>query len=59
MLELKGGEGRVFTYSKGIDLFLPTDFKVPTCQECGAEFLDDELEEKAKELLRPKLLKSD
>jgi len=50
-LELKGGEGRVFTYSKGIDYFLPADFKIPTCLECGAEFLDDELERKANELI--------
>jgi hypothetical protein len=47
------GSGSSFTYCRGSDLELPPDFLVPTCTKCGAEFFDEELEKKARELIQP------
>ena len=56
-LNLKGGIDRVFVYRKGSEFVLPSDFEIPTCDNCGSDFLDEELENKAKELFRPMFLK--
>ena len=50
---LKSGGGRLFVYRRGSCYELPADFVVPTCDDCGASFLDDALEQAARELLRP------
>lgn len=52
----QGGAGRLFTYRRGSSYELPEDFLVPTCEACGADFLDDALEEAARELLKPRYL---
>ena len=41
MLLLIGRPGRVVCH-EGIDVAVPTDFMIPTCDECGAERWDAE-----------------
>jgi len=51
-MELRGGEGRTFTYRRGLSFVLPADFLTHTCTSCGADFMDDDMEREAEALYR-------
>lgn len=46
-LEPKGGETRTLFF-RGRNFIIPSGFLIPTCVDCGADFLDDVLEEQVK-----------
>ena len=52
-LEMKGGEDRVFTYRRGSDYVLPSEFLMPTCSDCGEIFVDEDTNTAANKALRP------
>lgn len=49
---LRRGLGRSFTYRRGFVLEIPEDIEVPTCEHCGAEYIDAALRDVIKARLK-------
>src|SRR5690606_36678789 len=43
-----------FTYRRGFVLEVPEDIEIPTCDRCGAEYIDMDLRDQIKARLKPK-----
>lgn len=48
----KLGPGRTYELRRGLSLPVPEDFGIPTCTECGEEYLTVELADSLAERLR-------
>lgn len=50
---VKTGPGRDYQYRRGFIMELPEELEVPTCDACGAMFINGALEDEVRALLKP------
>lgn len=50
---MKTGPGREYAYRRGVQLPVPESFGIPTCTDCGEEYLTVERAEELEALLKP------
>ncbi len=56
-LQPQRGVGRMFEVRRGLELELPHDLDIPTCDHCNELWFTGEMLERIVEILRPEVVK--